>query len=212
MLKLPFIIFSFIFGMIMFPSITAASDFIVDSDMTWEEAMRNLDSRCPPEIKNQQRLIDVLYYSFDNNIHQGQIVIDERLAEDIEEVFRVALELKFPFAWVLPISSDQFIEDGRWSDDLSMAVNNTSAFNYREKTGGGTLSKHAYGFAIDINPQLNPYIKGDVVLPPGSVYNADQPGTLSEGHPVVQTFLNLGWTWGGHWETLKDYQHFEKIP
>jgi len=212
MLRVHPFIFTFIFGMIIFPSIAAASDFIVDSDMTQEEAMRNLDSRCPPAIENQQRLIEVLYYSFDDHIHQGQIVIDERLVEDVREVFRVALELKFPFDSVIPISNEQFLEDGRWSDDLSMAANNTSAFNYREKTGGGTLSKHAYGFAIDINPQLNPYIKGDVVFPPGSVYNVDQPGTLKEGHPVVQAFLNLGWTWGGHWKTLKDYQHFEKIP
>jgi len=198
--------------MITFPAITAALDFIVDSDMVREEAMRNLDPRCPPAIKNRQRIIDVLYYSFDNDVHKGQLVIDERLVEDIREVFRVALEFKFPFAWVLPISNEQFLEGGRWSDDLSMAANNTSAFNYREKTGGGTLSKHAYGFAIDINPQLNPYIKGDVVFPPGSVYNIDQPGTLSEGHPVVQAFLNLGWEWGGRWESLKDYQHFEKVP
>jgi len=28
---------------------------------------------------------------------------------------------------------------------------------------------------------------------------------------VVKTFKRLGWTWGGEWKSLKDYQHFEKV-
>ncbi|MFC1812703.1 M15 family metallopeptidase [Thermodesulfobacteriota bacterium] len=31
-------------------------------------------------------------------------------------------------------------------------------------------------------------------------------------NPIVAEFLKLGWTWGGNWETLKDCQHFHKIP
>ena len=40
----------------------------------------------------------------------------------------------------------------------SMEANNTSAFNYREVIGGGRLSNHAYGRAIDSYTFLNPYI------------------------------------------------------
>jgi hypothetical protein len=25
-------------------------------------------------------------------------------------------------------------------------------------------------------------------------------------------FKELGWDWGGDWTSLKDYQHFEKLP
>ena len=30
-------------------------------------------------------------------------------------------------------------------------------------------------------------------------------------HPddaAVQAFATIGWSWGGNWTTLKDYQHF----
>ena len=182
---------------------------IIDSDISLSEALRK---ESPPKFKERQRLIDLLYYSFDGKIHQGQLVIDERLVEDIREVFRVALENRFPINSIIPISSDRFFKNGKWNeDDQSMFSNNTSAFNYRTVTGGKTLSKHAYGFAIDINPVQNPYIKGNIILPPDTVYDTAKPGTLTYDSPVVRTFIRLGWTWGGNWESLKDYQHFEKV-
>ena len=182
---------------------------IIDSDISLSEALRK---ESPPEFKKRQKIIDVLYYSFDGKIHKGQLVIDERLIGDIQEVFRVALENRFPITSVIPISSDRFFKNGKWNDDdQSMLSNNTSAFNYRKATGGKTLSKHAYGFAIDINPVQNPYIKGKIVLPPNAVYNTAKPGTLTYDSPVVRTFIRLGWTWGGNWKSLKDYQHFEKV-
>jgi len=182
---------------------------VIDSNMSLAEALRK---EAPPEFRERQRLIEVLYYSFDGKIHKGQLVIDARLAADIQEVFRAALANKFPIGSVIPISHDRFFKNGRWNDDnLSMLANNTSAFNYRVVTGGKSLSKHAYGFAIDINPVQNPYIKGKKVLPPNAVYDARKPGTLSFDSPVVKTFKRLGWTWGGNWKSLKDYQHFEKV-
>jgi hypothetical protein len=182
---------------------------IVDSDITLAEALRKY---APVEFKNRQRIVDVLYYSFDGKVHKGQVVIEERLVDDILEVFRVAFESKFPVNSAIPVSHGRFHKNGEWnSDEQSMLSNNTSAFNYRKVTGGSKLSRHAYGFAIDINPVQNPYIKGEKVLPPGAVYDPFAPGTLIPDCPVVRTFKRLGWTWGGEWNSLKDYQHFEKV-
>ncbi|MDD5477468.1 MAG: M15 family metallopeptidase [Candidatus Omnitrophica bacterium] len=197
-------------GQLKQPPAGTIEDPIVDSNITLFEALRK---ESPPEFKKRQRLIEVLYYSFDKKIHKGQLVIDGRLVEDIREVFRVALENKFPINSVIPISDDRFFKDGKWNeDDQSMLSNNTSAFNYRTVTAGKSLSKHAYGFAIDINPVQNPYIKGNIVLPANAVYDIRKLGTLAHDSPVVKTFMRLGWTWGGSWKSLKDYQHFEKIP
>jgi len=158
-------------------------------------------------------MVDVLYYSFDGKIHKGQVVIDERLVGDIKEIFKVALENKFPIGSVMPISHDKFYVNGKWNeDDQSMLSNNTSAFNYRLVTGGKKLSMHAYGFAIDINPVQNPYRKGNIVLPAQAVYDPNVPGTLTPESPVVKAFKRLGWVWGGDWKSLKDYMHFEKTP
>jgi len=182
---------------------------IVDSDITLSDALRKYS---PLKFKKEQRLVDVRYYSFDGKVHKGQVVIDRRLVKDIQEVFRVAFKTKFPITSVIPISHDRFYKNGEWnSDGQSMLCNNTSGFNYRKMTGGDKLSMHAYGFAIDINPVQNPYIKGDVVLPPKAVYDPAKPGTLTRNCPVVRTFKRLGWDWGGDWHSLKDYQHFEKI-
>lgn len=182
---------------------------IIDSNITLSEALRKY---APPEFKEKQGLVEVLYYSFDGKIHRGQLVIDKRLIKDIQEIFRVALENKFPITSVVPISSSRFLKNGKWNDDgQSMLANNTSAFNYRKVTGGKSLSRHAYGFAIDINPVQNPYIKGGIVLPPNAVYDIRKPGTLSRDSVVVKSFIRLGWVWGGNWKSLKDYQHFEKI-
>lgn len=191
------------------PPIGTIQNPIIDSNITLSEALRKY---APPEFKERQTIIDVLYYSFDGEVHRGQIVIDKRLAGDIEEVFRVAFESKFPIGSIVPVSHDRFNVRGEWNaDNQSMKSNNTSGFNYRKVTGGKGLSMHAYGYAIDINPVQNPYIKGGIVLPPGAVYDPDSPGTFTRDCPIVKTFLNLGWTWGGNWKTLKDYQHFEKV-
>ena len=48
----------------------------------------------------------------------------------------------------------------------SIKANNTSGFNCRAVTGDNGWSEHAYGRAIDVNPFVNPYVKGGTVLPP----------------------------------------------
>lgn len=183
---------------------------VVDSRMSKEEAFEGLDPKCPPEIRDRQRVVKLKYYSFDGRIHQGQLVIDKDLVKDIKRVFKFALQEKFPIYSVIPISDKRFRKNGRWDDDLSMIANNTSAFNYRVKTGGTELSNHAYGRAIDINTVQNPYVKGALILPPNGSYNPSAPGTFTANHPIVKMFLALGWSWGGNWTSPIDYQHFEK--
>lgn len=183
---------------------------IIDSHMTEKEAFDGLEPKCPDEIRKRQRVITVKYYSMDKQVHQGQLVIDEDLVSDIKKVFALALKERFPVYSVIPISDKRFRKENRWDDELSMEADNTSAFNYREITGGGQLSNHAYGRAIDINTFLNPYIKGKIILPHGATYDPKIDGTFTVESPIVREFLRLGWTWGGNWTSPTDYQHFEK--
>jgi hypothetical protein len=67
---------------------------------------------------------------------------------------------------------------------------------------------------VDINTLTNPYIKGNIVLPPkGRAYldrmRAYKGGILADSF-AVKLFTERGWTWGGSWTDRKDYQHFEK--
>ena len=183
---------------------------IIDSRMSEKEAFDGLDPNCPPEIRKRQRVVAVEYFSTDGKIHQGQIVVDKDLVADVKLFFKEALNEKFPIHSVIPVSAPQFRKNGRWDDDLSMAADNSSGFNYREKTGGGSLSNHAYGRAIDINTFENPYVKKSLILPPGANYTPSVAGTFTETHPLVLLLKKLGWDWGGDWTNLQDYQHFEK--
>ena len=189
----------------------ADAPVFVDSAMTEAEAFEGISPQCPPAVRARQRLVPVTYWGFDGRAHAGQIVVDQDLVKDIQAVFALALQEKFPIQSVVPISHPRYRKKGVWDDDVSMALNNTSGFNYRLVSGGTTLSNHATGRAVDINPLLNPYIrvKGKP-LPPGSVYDKTKPGTILPGTPITREFLKRGWGWGGDWTHMKDYQHFEK--
>ena len=208
--------FVFLFSLLMLPPVFADAprgtleDPIIDSKMTEKEAFDGLDANCPKQIREKQRVVEVRYYGFDGRIHQGQLVIDGELATDIREIFEIILKLKFPIGSVIPASHPKFRKGRHWDDDLSMAANNSSAFNYRYIKGTNTLSNHAHGRAIDINPVQNPYVQRGVVLPAGARYDKAAAGTLTPDHPVVKAFRERGWMWGGSWESVKDYQHFER--
>jgi len=170
--------------------------------LTLEQALSGKE--IPQHIKENLVLIDVEYWSFDAREKMGQLVIHRELAAEVEAIFAEIAAARFPIEKIIPVAAYD------WSDDASMEDNNSSAFNYRNIVGGENLSQHAYGRAIDINPRQNPYVKGDIVLPQNAVYAPDVPGTIVSEDIVVSVFLKRGWDWGGNWQRLKDWQHFEK--
>jgi len=52
---------------------------IIDSKMTSHEAFDGVNPGCPEKIRKSQKIVTVRYYSSDNCIHQGQLVIDGEL-------------------------------------------------------------------------------------------------------------------------------------
>jgi len=155
-------------------------------------------------IKDKLELVTVSYYGFDDKLHQGKILVNKEVVNDIIEIFNFIHETRFPIAKVVPIC------EYKWSDEKSMKDNNTSSFNYRFISGTRVHSMHASGLAVDINPFQNPYIKNHIILPEGASYDTTKKGTLTANSQLVKEFKKRGWTWGGDWESLKDYQHFEK--
>jgi peptidoglycan L-alanyl-D-glutamate endopeptidase CwlK len=175
--------------------------------MNREEALKqNPAFPCPQEILDRQVLVEVDFYDFDGETAEGVIVVDRDLEGDVNELFELIFTDGFPIASATPVADLQY----EWDDDRSMAANNTSGFSYRTVTGGGRLSAHALGRAIDINPLLNPYIRGGVTKPEGAVYDPTRPGTITADSFIVNFLKSRGWMWGGDWIELKDYQHFEK--
>lgn len=175
---------------------------IIDSHLTLNEALKGKE--IPKTNTKNLLLVDVEYYSFDNRLHRGQVVIHKDLAKDIIEIFALIKEKKFPVKKVIPVNYY------RWSDEASMKDNNTSAFNYRVINGTRTFSPHALGRAIDINPFLNPQIKNGKIFPEGATYNKNARGTITSNSWLTHEFYKRGWRWGGNWRFTQDYQHFEK--
>lgn len=177
-------------------------EIILDCNYTFEEAIKGIE--IPNSISKQLTLISVEYYSFDDRLHKGQLVVNKKAAKDIEEIFNFIKESKFPIDKVIPAVKFN------WDDDASMNDNNTVAFNYRKVKGSKVLSAHSYGMAIDINPLQNPHIKGKVIQPAKGKYNVNASGTIIRDSKLVKEFVKRGWQWGGRWKSSKDYQHFEK--
>lgn len=79
---------------------------------------------------------------------------------------------------------------------LKGSTNNSVGFVCRKVTGGGGWSAHAYGKAIDINPQQNPYVKGKTVLPTnGNTSRKAIAGTLTTGGWAIKAFTSRGFSW-----------------
>jgi peptidoglycan L-alanyl-D-glutamate endopeptidase CwlK len=176
---------------------------IVDSQMSFTEAIDG--TKAPDHVIRELCLVDVLYYSFDGKLHQGQLIVHQSVRQEVEEIFALMRSERFPVARVVPI-----VRYG-WSDNASMADNNTSAFNYRRVAGTRRLSRHATGHAVDINPVQNPVIyQNGRISPKDAVYQPGAGGTLSANSSVVRAFIDRGWCWGGHFRTMMDHHHFQK--
>ena len=178
-------------------------EIIIDSHLDLKSAIGSAEN-VPDSVINDLKLVNVQYFSFDNKLHLGQILVHKDLEKDLLIIFGIIKNTNFPIAKARPVV---FYQN---SDSLSMLDNNTSGFNYRYVKGTKIRSAHAYGRAIDINPFQNPCIVRSNIQPTGSSYKKGAPGALADTSVVVRKFKELGWIWGGDWKTKKDYQHFEK--
>ena len=169
-------------------------------------AARSTWSPACPVALDDLRYVTVTFWGFDGDHHRGELLVNANAADALVEVFRAVDTTRYP------------IEEMRVVDAAELDLpptgdgNNTTAFVCRAARGSTTWSEHAYGLAVDVNPFLNPYVRGDLVLPELASAYTDRSradaGVLHDGDPVVSAFGAIGWTWGGDWSSLKDYQHF----
>lgn len=169
----------------------------------------------PAVTTDELTYVHVLYYDFEGNPAEGELICNQIIAQDLVEIFCELYKTEYQ------IEKIRLIDEYGGDDNLSMADNNTSCFNYRVVEGTSSLSKHAYGLAIDINPLYNPYITYNkdqtmnVFPAAGEIYadrSASFPYKIDENDLCYRLFKEHGFTWGGDWNSCKDYQHFQKTP
>lgn len=165
---------------------------------------------------DELRYLSVLHYDFNGEVQTGELICNQGIAEDLAEIFYELYVNEYR------IEKIRLIDEYQGDDTASMADNNTSCFNYRVVDGTTNLSKHALGCAIDINPFYNPYVvfnkegSGETYISPaGSEIYADRskdfPYKIDENDLCYKLFTEHGFIWGGHWNSSKDYQHFQKV-
>lgn len=173
-----------------------------------ELAGRNWHPGCPVTL-GELREVTVRYIDFHGDARWGPLVVARSVAGDVlwvfRRLFRHGFQIKnvaLPRAWHPVRPSDFF---------TTRSV--TAGFNCRPVTDGTSLSQHSYGWAVDINPLQNPYVRADgsVLRRAAMAYldrTQDLPGMIHPGDVVVRSFAKIGWSWGGDWQTSKDYMHF----
>lgn len=157
--------------------------------------------------REELRYVRVLHTGFDGEAHIGELVVNQAIADATVDIFYGLYQASYPIEKMLLV--DEYGGD----DELSMEDNNTSCFNFRPVSGTSSLSRHAYGMAIDVNPLYNPYITSSGYQPTTAGdyvdRSADIPYKIDEDDLCYQLFTKYGFTWGGSWSSVKDYQHFE---
>lgn len=174
------------------------------------------DNTTPAVSYDDLRYLSVLYYDFNGEVQTGELICNKGIAQDLVEIFYELYQNEYQ------IEKIRLIDEYQGDDTASMADNNTSCFNYRVVDGTSSLSKHALGCAIDINPFYNPYVvfnrngSGETYISPaGSEIYADRsdsfPYKIDENDLCYRLFKEHGFVWGGDWNSCKDYQHFQKV-
>jgi len=175
-------------------------------------ASKHWYSKCPVPLSGL-RLMTLNYWGFDGKVHTGQLVTNASSVAPLTSVFRTLYAMHFPIHHMK--LTDAYGPVSEWPKDLDV----TYSFSCRQAvpspcsggTGTGSWSMHAYGEAIDINPEENPYVGCGQTRDKTAVsFMKRTPIRKGMVTPaVLAAFHAVGWGWGGSWYgSTKDYMHF----
>ena len=167
----------------------------------------------PYICRSDLRYLRISHYDLEGRVHVGEMICNKLIADKLLAIFSELYAAHYPIQRMrLPDNYDA-------DDERQMRDNNTSCFCYRNVSGSKNLSKHARGLAIDINTLYNPYIRyskkdGSRIVEPATAVKycdrkANFPYKITTSDLCYKLFTKYGFTWGGAWRTMKDYQHFE---
>ena len=173
--------------------------------------------------------LTIPYYDFEGNVQQGHMIVNAQLADEVLLIFQELYNIKYPIERMELIDNFSGPNNltGADLDYASIEANNTSAFNDRVTVDvnsvGTQPSLHATGQAIDINPQINPYITEDRTSahPNAQKYNTnrdtkegwtdvEKAACITMDSEIYKIFTKYGWKWLGNENNTGDTQHFYK--
>lgn len=167
-----------------------------------------------PVSREDLRYMQMLHYDLEGNIRVGEMISNYRITDVLLSIFRQLYDAHYP------IEKMVLVDEYDANDEASSMANNTSCFNFRTVANTHSLSYHASGLAVNINPLYNPYVisgygtGGEIICTPVDGVNyldrdQDFPYKISEDDLCVRLFKEAGFTWGGDWSHTPDYMHFD---
>ncbi|HYZ28970.1 MAG TPA: M15 family metallopeptidase [Thermoleophilaceae bacterium] len=184
--------------------LTAAQKTMLKNGGAWHQG-------CPVGL-NDLRVLTVTYRGFDKHNHSGQLIVNEKAAAPLANVFHRLYVIHFP---IRHLDLEKVYVRSKWPKDGDAS----GSFECRQAvpspcsggTGTGSWSNHAYGLAVDLNPVENPYVGCGMSRDRRAQSFRDRsrhrPGMVTA--QVVKAFRSIGWGWGGAWTgNTKDYMHF----
>ncbi|ORT99172.1 hypothetical protein D081_2142 [Anaerovibrio sp. JC8] len=173
---------------------------------------KSFSKGCPLPV-TELKYLHFLHKNLAGETLEGEMVCNFHIAERLMDIFKKLYEAGYP------MEKFRLIDEYNGDDDLSMADNNGSSFNFRVIAHTNRISKHGLGLAVDVNPLYNPYMKplngGMYIVPENGRQYCDRekdfPYKIVKDDLCCRLFEDNGFEWGGDWEEQKDYQHFE-IP
>ncbi|TEW56499.1 M15 family peptidase [Psychromonas sp. RZ22] len=177
---------------------------------------KNIISQTAPIPCKRLKVITFQHINFKGEQKQGKLMVLDAVAPYVDNIMQQLYAMKFP------IHQAKLIQHFQGDDELSMTANNTSAFNYRKIAGKKSVSLHAYGVAIDINPLQNPFVSftswGTATFKPllgyqylnRKQYRLGKAASEGFAEQVIDVFAQNGFrVWGGDWNSPIDFQHFQ---
>jgi len=174
-----------------------------------QEKMVNISWKpnCPAS-RGDLVAITMTYWGFDDQSHEGALVIHKVLADEVVDIFREIYALRFPIKEMAPYEIY----------GVNEYANHNATVGYYCRPAQdkpSDFSTHSYGLAIDINPMINPFHDKKLGWwPTGSAQyhkrRTGEKGAIDLRGPVFEIFTKHGWVWGGTWQDDLDYMHFEK--
>lgn len=165
--------------------------------MKYLKEYKLFESFSKEEIEKEIVSLSIDYIDYNGEKQTGIIEVNRDIADNILGVFNDLYMMKFPI---------NKIDKSYQRPDENIIIDNiTTGYNFRFIMGTDKLSKHAKGYAIDLNPKVNPAKPSKI----SHVYDE----TIERGKitpEIVTLFKKWGFKWGGEiFGDFWDSHHFE---
>ena len=159
------------------------------TDEIWER-IRGISFRDDCVLPREDlRYLHVLHRDISGREHEGEMIVNYHIAEDVLDILRALYEAAYP------IERIRLVDEYGADDEQSMRANNSSSFNFRYIS---------YTKIVDGKRSIEP-ATGEPYLD----REAEFDYKIVKDDLCCRLFAEHGFDWGGDWVGKKDYQHFD---